>query len=78
MDSFRRRRLLEKTSQYEQVLITTTDLEQVTGFFGATANYFYVANGQVRLSDQYGDVVDSPVPGRGSNGEAGQAIDESA
>ena len=70
MDGFRRHRLLEKTTQYEQVLITTTDLEQVNDFFGPKANYFYVSNGQVRPSDQYGEVSDVPV--------AGQAIDESA
>lgn len=70
MDGFRRHRLLEKATQYEQVLITTTDLEQVNDFFGPKANYFYVSNGQVRPSDQYGEVSDVPV--------AGQAIDESA
>ena len=61
MDGSRRRRLLEKATQYEQVLITTTDLEQVNDFFGSTANYFYVSNGQVRPSDQYGELSDGPV-----------------
>ena len=79
MDRFRRRRLLEKATQYEQVLITTTDLEQVNEFFGAKAKYFYVSNGQVWPSDQEGEVGDSPVSnGEGGDGiEAGQAIDES-
>ena len=61
MDGSRRSRLLEKATQYEQVLITTTDLEQVNDFFGAAANYFYVSNGQVRPSDQFGELSDSPV-----------------
>ena len=61
MDGSRRRRLLEKATQYEQVLITTTDLEQVNDFFGSAANYFYVSNGQVRPSDQYGELSDGPV-----------------
>ena len=61
MDGSRRRRLLEKATQYEQVLITTTDLDQVNDFFGSTANYFYVSNGQVRPSDQYGELSDSPL-----------------
>ena len=46
-------------AEYEQVLITTTDLEQVNRFFGSKANYFYVSNGQVWPSDQFGDVGDS-------------------
>ncbi|MCH8296991.1 MAG: DNA replication/repair protein RecF [Chloroflexi bacterium] len=61
MDGSRRHRLLEKTTQYEQVLITTTDLDQVNDFFGSAANYFYVSNGQVRPSDQYGELSDGPV-----------------
>ena len=47
MDRTRRTRVLEKTSQYRQVLITTTDVEQVSGFFGENAAYFKVSNGQV-------------------------------
>ena len=85
MDSSRRHRLLEKATRYEQVLITTTDLEQVSGFFGSGADYRYVANGQVWPSDQNGNVGDNPVSAPasdvasdGTNGEeAGQAIDES-
>ena len=77
MDSFRRHRLLEKATQYEQVLITTTDLEQVNDFFGSKAKYFYVANGQVWPAEQSGNVGDLPVP-PAATGQAGQAIDESA
>ncbi|MAN94966.1 MAG: DNA replication/repair protein RecF [Chloroflexi bacterium] len=78
MDSSRRHRLLEKAMRYEQVLITTTDLEQVNDFFGAGANYLYVSNGEVWPSDQDGNVGDSPVPGQNGDQDTGQAIDESA
>ena len=74
MDSSRRHRLLEKATRYEQVLITTTDLEQVNDFFGSMAKYFYVNNGQVWPSGQSGDVGDEPV----SVPDSGQAIDGSA
>ena len=47
MDATRRHRVLEKASRYPQVLITTTDPEQVTGFFGAGAFYFHVDGGRV-------------------------------
>ena len=47
MDAARRRRVLEKAAQYPQVLITTTDAEQISGFFGAGASYFRVSGGQV-------------------------------
>ncbi len=47
MDASRRQRVLEKASHYPQVLITTTDPEQVTGYFGASAYYFRVGEGQV-------------------------------
>ena len=40
MDAERRRRVLEKTGDYPQVMITTTDVEQVSGYFGASAAYF--------------------------------------
>lgn len=82
MDSSRRHRLLEKATRYEQVLITTTDLDQVNDFFGARANYLYVSNGEVWPSDKDGNVGDKPVSGRESDQHAGQetgkAIDESA
>ena len=47
MDAHRRGRVLEKAAQYPQIMITTTDLEQVSGFFGASAAYFRVDGGQV-------------------------------
>ena len=47
MDGSRRRRVLDKACQYPQVLITTTDPEQVSGFFGAGASYFRVQGGQI-------------------------------
>ena len=47
MDAGRRRRVLEKAAQYPQVLITTTDVEQVSGYFGPSAAYFRVAGGQI-------------------------------
>ena len=47
MDSARRRRILEKTAQYPQVLITTTDVDQLAAHFGPAAAYFQVANGQI-------------------------------
>ena len=51
MDAGRRLRMLEKASQYPQVLITTTDPGQVSGFFGAGATYFKVDGGQVTLQN---------------------------
>ena len=78
MDSSRRHRLLEKAMRYEQVLITTTDLEQVNDFFGTGANYLYVPNGEVWPSDQDGNVGNSPASGQNGNQDTGQAIDESA
>ena len=51
MDAGRRLRMLEKASQYPQVLITTTDPDQVSGFFGAGATYFKVEGGQVMLQN---------------------------
>ena len=47
MDADRRRRVLEKTADYPQVMITTTDVEQVSGFFGASAAYFRVGAGRI-------------------------------
>ena len=51
MDAARRERVLEKASQYPQVLITTTDPDQVTGFFGAGAFYFRVDEGRITPLD---------------------------
>ena len=47
MDAFRRRRVLEKVSQYQQTLITTTDLDLVQDFFGPEASYYRVEGGDV-------------------------------
>ena len=47
MDLSRRQRVLEKITRYQQVLITTTDLEMVRQYFGDRAAYFKVAGGQV-------------------------------
>ena len=49
MDSTRRSRVLEKASQYQQALVTTTDPEPLRGFFGPEATYFQVAGGGVNL-----------------------------
>ncbi len=51
MDATRRSRVLEKACGYPQVLITTTDPEQVVGFFGARASYFLVDGGKVTPLD---------------------------
>ena len=53
MDASRRRRVLEKACQYPQVMITTTDPEQVSGFFGAGATYFRVDGGRVTPLDAW-------------------------
>ncbi len=76
MDSSRRHRLLEKATRYEQVLITTTDLEQVNDFFGSGANYFLVSKGQVWPSDEGGNVGAEPVRNQDAGLETEQAIDE--
>ena len=51
MDADRRRRVLEKTADYPQVMITTTDVEQVSGYFGASAAYFRVDEGRIMPCD---------------------------
>ena len=51
IDRSRRHRVLEKASQYQQVLITTTDLDQVSGYFGAKAAYHQVDGGTVTPYD---------------------------
>ena len=51
MDADRRRRVLEKTTDYPQVMITTTDVEQVSGYFGASATYFRVDEGRIMPCD---------------------------
>lgn len=47
MDAERRKRVLEKAVQYPQVMITTTDAEQLYGFFGTSATYFRVNGGKI-------------------------------
>ncbi len=47
MDSSRRLRVMEQVTQYQQVLITSTDLEPVRDFFGPGASYFRVGEGKV-------------------------------
>ncbi len=47
LDSSRRRRVLERITGYQQALITTTDLEPVQEFFGHSAAYFRVGEGEV-------------------------------
>ena len=47
MDADRRRRVLEKTTHYQQTLITTTDIEPLREYFGQSATYFRVADGGV-------------------------------
>ena len=47
MDASRRLRVMEQLTQYQQVLITTTDLEPVRDFFGPAASYFRVGEGKV-------------------------------
>ncbi|MYC35431.1 MAG: DNA replication and repair protein RecF [Chloroflexi bacterium] len=51
MDADRRRRVLEKTADYPQVMITTTDVEQVSDYFGASAAYFRVDEGRIMPCD---------------------------
>jgi len=78
MDADRRHRLLDKATRYEQVLITTTDLEQVNDFFGTGANYLHVSGGQIWPSDEHGNVDHSPVSGEDPEEDEELAIDESA
>ena len=53
MDADRRRRVLEKTAAYPQVMITTTEVEQVSGFFGTSAAYFRVDGGRITPCSLY-------------------------
>lgn len=52
MDAFRRKRVLEKLSQYQQTFITTTDLALLWDFFGPNANYYKVDGGDVQPMDR--------------------------
>ena len=47
MDADRRRRVLEKATQYQQTLITTTDIQPMREYFGSAATYYRVADGGV-------------------------------
>jgi len=47
MDSFRRRRVLDKALEYQQVIITTTDLESIQTSHLPNATYYEVRGGQV-------------------------------
>jgi DNA replication and repair protein RecF len=47
LDAQRGKRVLEKATQYEQTLITTTEPEHIRGFFGPAATYFSVVGGGV-------------------------------
>ena len=64
MDSLRRRRVLEQTAQYQQILITTTDLELVAGYFGDRASYFEVQGGSVKRV--LGDLEKFTAAGKGA------------
>ena len=55
MDAFRRRRVMEKVSQYQQTLITTTDLALVQEFFDTKATYYKVDGGNVYPMDREPD-----------------------
>ena len=55
MDAFRRRRVLERVSQYQQTFITTTDLALVQEFFGTRATYYRVDGGDVYPMDRESD-----------------------
>ena len=46
MAADRRRLVLEKAAQYPRTLITATDVEQVSGFFGSSTLYFRVDGGR--------------------------------
>ena len=50
MDSFRRGRVLEKVGQYQQVIITTTDLEPIQQSSLSHASYYEVVGGDVSSS----------------------------
>ena len=52
MDASRRRRVLEKITGYEQVMITTTDQELIQQLLGPEAAYFLVEDGQVIAQEQ--------------------------
>ena len=59
------------------MLITTTDLAEVSDFFGSQADYLYIAKGQVWASDQDGNVSEVPVSFEAKNTKMAPPIDES-
>ena len=77
IDAARRHRLLEKSMRYEQVLITTTDLDQVKHYLGSRAAYFHVFGGQVWKSDEHGNAESIPVFGEDTEGDEDPTVDES-
>ena len=77
IDAARRHRLLEKAMRYEQVLITTTDLDQVKHYLGTRSAYFHVFGGQVWKSDEHGNAESIPVFGEDTEGDEDPTVDES-
>ena len=59
MDSFRRNRVLDKALQYQQVIITTTDLELIQSGALPNATYYEVQDGNV---SRFTPPTYSPVP----------------
>jgi DNA replication and repair protein RecF len=59
MDVGRRKKVLEKVAEYQQVLITTTDLHLVRDFLGRRATYFHVSDGEVSCLIDLPDTADS-------------------
>ena len=47
MDASRREKVMGKANQYQQALITTTDVELTKDYFGSDAAYFKVEAGMV-------------------------------
>ena len=53
MDSTRRRRVLQQVTRFQQILVTTTDVEQAGEFFGPSAQFFRVDSGEVGRVSQH-------------------------
>ena len=62
MDSLRRGRILQKATQYQQVIITTTDLESVERSLLGDATYFEVEGGRVSRVERPTDSVQPGSP----------------
>ena len=69
MDVSRRRRVLEKITSYEQVMITTTDAELIQQLLGPEVAYFRVEEGQVIAQEQ----KSASAPSGGERAEEGRA-----